>query len=181
MLIKKITTAALLITCGIAIASENVCTSVPGKMICGSGEVSYVSGNGIVQMNDTSVNGLTSVNGALTAVNSSLMGLDVNGTASLTQCLVKGETSIKGVLKSVATKFDNSLDLYTGKSTFDKSQIKGNIIIKRTSDQNQVIYLENSSEILGDIIFDSGSGEIIMSGDSKIEGNVIGGTITHKK
>ena len=123
MSIKK-AGAALLIASSIGTAFANVCITAPGKIVCGSGEVDHLSGNGVVKVSGTSINGLTSVNGALSADNAHFTGIDVNGKTSLMQCLVKGDVSIKGVLEANATKFDSSIDLHTGKSNFNKSIVK---------------------------------------------------------
>ena len=39
------------------------------------------------------------------------------------------------------------------------------------------LYLDNFSEVTGDIIFDDGEGQVILIGHSKIGGKVIGGQL----
>jgi len=44
----------------------------------------------------------------------------------------------------------------------------------------QFVYLDNFSEVSGDVIFDDGEGEVILRGHSKVGGKIIGGHLTEK-
>jgi len=172
---------ALVLSGSLSMASAdtntNVCTYDPGNVNCGSGTVESLQGAGTVIMNGTTVTGMTVVNGLLNADDANFNSLEVNGSVKLSQCTVNDMTDIKGSLTASSTNFKKSLKIYSEKTRFINSKIIGDLRIYHTETKKQVVYLDNYSEVTGNIIFDDGAGEVIMRGKSKISGKVVGGQI----
>lgn len=177
--VKKII-ATIFLTGSVASTYASVCNTVPGSVTCGQGTVDSISGNGMVTVNGTQVIGSTLVNGLLSADDASFFSLDVNGSAKLTQCTINDAATIKGSLTASSTKFEKTLDLFSSQTRFINSKVSHDLHLGHTDSRKQVVYLDNFSEISGDIIFDDGEGEVILRGRSKIGGNVIGGHVVSK-
>lgn len=177
--IKKLI-AMLFLTGSVASTNASVCNIVPGSVTCGHGTVDSLSGNGMVTVNGTTVSSSTLVNGLLNADDASFFSLDVNGSAKLTQCTINDTASIKGSLTASSTKFEKTLEIYSSETRFINSKVSNDLHLGHTDSRKQVVYLDNFSEISGDIIFDDGEGEVILRGQSKIGGKVIGGHIISK-
>ncbi len=171
---------ALLLMGGVASANADICTIVPGNVVCGPGTVNSLNGNGMVTVNGTTVLGATHVNGLLNAEDANFSYLNINGSAKLVQCTVNDQASIKGHLSSSSSKFEKSLEVFSSETRFINSKIGQNLRVGHTESRKQVVFLDNFSEVTGDVIFDDGEGEVILRGQSKIGGKVIGGNTTFK-
>lgn len=179
MKLKTITTALMLASV-VSLASAEVCKQTPGSVTCGKGTVDKLTGNGMISVHGTTVNGPTLINGMLTTNDANFSALNVNGSVSLTQCSINELAEIKGSLNASSTKFEHSLDIYSGAIRFINSKINNNLQVHHTDNLKQEIYLDNNSEVGGDIIFDDGHGKVYIRGGSKIGGKVIGGEIIEK-
>ena len=156
-------------------AEASVCQSLPGSVVCGAGVVEQLSGNGTVTVNGTTVNGPTNVNGLLSATDASFSNLDINGSANFIQCTINGEASIKGSLNASSTKFESSLEIYSNEVRFINSKISGDLHVSHTDSRKHVVFLDNFSEVGGNIVFDDKNGEVVIRGGSKVNGQIIGG------
>jgi len=179
-LLKKIVTTIFISGCITAAHADDVCKMTPGTTTCGSGVVNSLSGNGMVEVNGTAVIGATTINGLLNASDAKFSSLDVNGSVNLMQCTITGSSEIKGSLVASSTKFENKLDVYSEITRFVNSKINGDLHLRHTDSFKQVVYLDNFSEVSGNIIFDDGDGEVIVRGSSKISGKVVGGHAVNK-
>lgn len=155
--------------------ATEVCKLLPGSTTCEAGTVSRLTENGVVNVNGTTVTGATIINGLLSAKDASFTSLDVNGSTHLIHCTVHGDTAIKGILSASSTTFQGKLDVYSNSTRLINSKVSGDLHILHTKPKHHIIYLDNFSEVSGDIIFDDGDGEIIVRGNSKIKGKIIGG------
>jgi len=165
----------LFLTGSVAAANADVCNTVPGSITCGNGTVKSLTGNGMVTVNGTTVSGTTLVNGLLNAKGANFYSLEVNGNAKLTQCTINHSAHIKGSLTASSTKFDRKLELNSGQATLINSKVRSDLHLAHTDSKKQIVYLDDFSEVSGNIIFDDGEGEVILRGQSKIGGKVIGG------
>lgn len=179
MNIKKMA-ATLFLTGSVAVVNASVCNIVPGSVTCGQGTVDSLSGNGMVTVNGTIVSGATLVNGLLNAEDASFFSLEVNGSVRLTQCTINDVASVKGSLVASSTKFEKALEIFSSETRFINSKVSNNLRLGHTDSKKQVVYLDNFSEVSGDIIFDDGQGEVIVRGQSKVGGKVIGGQVIAK-
>ncbi|MBA2651037.1 MAG: hypothetical protein H0U73_02010 [Tatlockia sp.] len=179
-MVLKRAVSALMLMGAVTAANAEVCKHAPGSVTCGKGTVSSLSGNGMVTVNGTTVEGATHVNGMLNAEDSNFSSLNVNGSTTLFQCTVNQDIEIKGDLKASSTKFEKSLDIFSSSIRFINSKVSENLHIHHTKNKSQEVYLDNNSEVSGDIIFDDGQGNVFVRGGSKIGGKVIGGELINK-
>lgn len=177
--LKKLT-ITLCLTGIVTTANAGVCHIVPGSVTCGQGIVNSLSGNGMVTINGTTVSGSTLVNGLLNADDANFHSLDINGSTKLTQCIINDVASIKGSLTASSTTFEKTLMVYSSEIRFINSKVSNNLRLGHIDSKKQVVYLDNFSEISGNIIFEDGEGEVILKGQSKIGGKVIGGRVVSK-
>lgn len=179
MKLKTIASGLMLVSV-ISAAHAEVCKQTPGSVTCGKGTVDKLSGNGMVSVHGTTINGPTLINGMLTADDANFSALSVNGSITLTQCTINEFANIKGSLNASSTKFERSLDIYSSAIRFINSKINNNLQVHHIDNPKQEVYLDNNSEVGGDIIFDDGHGKVYIRGGSKIVGKVIGGEIVEK-
>ncbi len=172
--------SAMMLVGAVSMANAEVCKEAPGSVTCGKGRVKSLIGNGTVTLNGTTIEGPSIINGMLTADDASFSSLNVNGSASLMQCTINLGADIKGSLKASSAKFESSLDIYSNSSRFINSKISNNLHIHHTDHSKQEVFLENNSEVGGDVIFDDGIGKVYVSGGSKVNGKVIGGELINK-
>lgn len=161
-------------------ASAEVCKIEPGSVTCGTGEVDSLAGNGTVSVNGTTIIGSTNINGMLKGDDANFSSMLINGTATLTQCTINGSANIKGTITASSSVFQSDLDIYSNLSRFINSKITGDLRIHSTDQKKQIVYLDNNSEVVGNISFKSKKGGVILRGNSKIQGRVVGGEIIHK-
>lgn len=177
--IKKLA-ATLFLTGSVAAVNASVCNIVPGSVTCGHGTVDSLSGNGMVTVNGTTISGAALVKGLLIADDANFFSLDVNGSAKLTQCTINDVASFKGSLVASSTKFEKTLEVFSNETRLVNTKVSNDLHLGHTVSKKRVVYLDNFSEVSGDIIFDDGEGEVIVRGQSKIGGKVIGGQIISK-
>lgn len=173
-IVKKFV-AALCFTGGVASGYAGVCNIIPGSVTCGHGTVNNLNGNGMVTVNGTTVAGATVINGLLHAEDANFFSLEVNGSVKLVQCTINDAASIKGALTASSTKFEKMLEIYSSETRFINSKVNNNLHLAHTDSKKHIVYLDNYSEVSGDIVFDDGDGEVILRGNSKVGGKVIGG------
>jgi hypothetical protein len=176
MVIRKAVPALLLMGAFTAVNAE-ICKHAPGSVICGKGTVSTLSGNGMVTVKGTRVEGATKINGMLNATDANFSSINVNGSSTLFQCTVNQDIEIKGALKASSTNFEKSLDIFSSTVRFINSNLRGNLQIHRMQSKTQKLYLDNHSKVNGDIIFDNGHGKVYIRSGSKVVGKIIGGEV----
>jgi len=177
-LLKTMATVALCVSGGLAYA--DTCSMVPGSVTCGSGSVDSLMANGMATLNGTVIKGSAVINGLLNAEDARFQSLDVNGSTKLDQCTVSETAKIKGSLSASSTLFESILEVFSGEIHLTNSKVNRDLHIGHTDAKKQTVYLDNFSEIFGNIVFDDGKGEVILRGKSKIDGKVIGGQIVHR-
>ena len=131
----------------------------------------------MVAVNDAHILGETTVNGFLSAHNASFTDLNINGTANLFNCVVKEDVEIRGYLLASSTEFKSKVNVYSNSIKFINSKVSGDLHFLHTTSKKQVVYLDNNSKISGNIIFDNDNGEVILKGNSTVDGKIIGGRV----
>lgn len=179
MKLRPILSTALLAGC-VSIANADTCKSEPGNITCSNGEVNSLTGNGMVNVNGTTILGDTDINGMLNATDGSFNKLNVNGTASLIQCTINDIAQIKGTLTASSSKFENTLSIYSNMTRFINSKVNYNLTINHTDNKEQIVYLDNHSEVNGDVTFEDKNGKVIVRGGSKVTGNIYGGKLINQ-
>lgn len=172
--------SALMLLGSVSTVQAEVCKQTPGSMTCGKGTVNKLIGNGMVSVKGTTVNGPTIVNGILVADDANFSSIDVNGSVSLMQCTVNEAAEIKGTLNASSTRFERSLDVYSSSIRFINSKITNSLQVHHNDNPKQEIFLDNNSEVGGDIVFEDGQGKVYLRGGSKIVGKIVGGEVFEK-
>ncbi|MBA2651636.1 MAG: hypothetical protein H0U73_05145 [Tatlockia sp.] len=151
--------------------SYSVINTQINKNLCINGQA-ILDKDVIVQKNMT-------VNGRLVSQDVNFESdLTVNGTAFLNGTKIAGNAKFRGNLNAKNSELLNPIEILSDKSAFDNCKTK-NLIIKELPSKKivQHVKLINNTEIAGDIIFNSGNGEVYCDATSRIYGQIIGGTL----
>ena len=103
--------------------------------------------------------------------------LELNGSLKGTKINVYGNTKVGGNLEVCESSFKD-IETSSWQCILTNSKAK-NIFVKKTKDESQKIYLKGKTIIEGNIIFESGNGEVIFSEDARVEGKVQGASIVN--
>lgn len=153
--------------------------------------------NGTYEINNAQINKSLEVNGQAIlgkevlvkktiVINGSLIAKHVtfeadliaNGTATLVDSKVKENAVFSGNISAKNSIFTNSINLLASKSEFDHCQID-NLTVQALPYKNIVhkIRLTNGTIITGDILFQSGIGNVYVDATSIIKGHIVGGIL----
>lgn len=127
---------------------------------------------------DVSVKEKIVINGSLISTKADFNSdLVVNGSASLVDTKVKGHSFFSGNLVAKNSVFSNTINLLVSKSEFEHCQVNTLTIQALPVNIVQRIKLSNATTVTGNILFQSGMGEIYVDATSVIQGNIEGGTL----
>lgn len=174
------------------VLAGNVCVYSPGNVVCGIGTVDNVSEQGSATLNGTTVTGSVAVNGTFRAesaninhgnINGSVFmnntaiqnSFNINGSTSINHSTFKGGFIINGLLTATKSTF-NTLEIGSSQTTFTDSRTKDIHVLR--DNYREKVYLNGNTIVDGNIVFDSGNGEVIENGGT-VTGKVIGGKITN--
>ncbi len=160
--------------------------------------ISSITIHGPATMQGTKILDMAEVNGSLNAVkatinkltlNGNLEGLEIhlkegkiNGTVRLNKSNVSGMITVYGLLTASESDFSNAIVIDSTEVHFSKSSLQDiTILNSSTYPTVQKVFLKDNTILKGKIIFNSGKGEVILSGQSTIiPSQVIGGQIIQK-
>jgi hypothetical protein len=132
-----------------------------------------ISGAGI--LNNVKVTKSLSARGSLRAKESTIETLKSSGSTKLEKTTIHGLCKISGSFTAASSKFAE-ISASATRITLSDSQTKTITIKKPSSPVEQIVDLYNT-KVDGDIIFEGGNGKVLLRGNSKITGKVIGGTV----
>lgn len=132
--------------------------------------------NGLVVLQGTTVKGHTEVNGSLEADKATLGTLKVNGNCKLKDSTVEGEVLINGYLHAENTRFLCEISISSNKLVLENCQVK-NIVVRKSSMENQIVELRGKTNVSGQISFESGKGGVITGSDVALQGKITGGEV----
>jgi len=162
-----------------ALVASNIqagCHRQNGGLVCSQTELDNIHLQGYVSLMDVTVGGDSIIEGLLQAKKSKFTGnIKVKGSANLKASRVFGKTSIVGALEVENSRF-RDIEITAKQAVFNQSQARS-LTIKPTQNMPQRIYLQGGTLIRGNIVFESGNGEVIKSDQARIQGQVIGGQI----
>ncbi len=143
--------------------------------------VSSVTTNGSLFLKNTIVSDSVSVNGMLYSVLSDLGSLQINGECKLEDTTIRGNSLVNGSFTANRCHFLGGLSV-ASEITYLENSTASQVVIRRisNSDSVQSLMISGKSLIRGDIVFESGQGNVVIKGDIEIQGDVVGGTVTHK-
>jgi hypothetical protein len=144
-------------------------------------ELDSISVNGSVVLQNTTIRNCATVNGSLLAIDSCVKSIQVNGSATLKNSLIKAGTVVNGSLRAEESIFEGTISVASEKTVLKNCET--NLIsIRRIggSQMIQILELSGNTVVNGDIVFEVSGGEVIITGEAKILGDIIGGTIRSK-
>jgi hypothetical protein len=168
--------AFLMLTFSLSAAPTNQVEN--GFLTYGNETLNSLQINGYVTLNGTTIINLLQVNGSLTATQAQIGEMNVQGQASLNNCTVKNKSMVAGSLVALLSTFNAEVTLASDNSVFDTCSIASIRVRKNNNNLPQIIELKGKTQIIGQITFESGKGQVIASPESQLSpASVIGGTI----
>ncbi len=130
---------------------------------------------GDAELENVQVTNEATITGMLTAKKLTAKQLQVTGNAKLDEATVEG-AHIMGMLDAKACTIQD-LAITTESSMLNACKVK-TVMVKKVegSEKPQVLELDNTV-IEGDVTFEAGNGEIVLKGDSRVAGAIIGGAV----
>jgi hypothetical protein len=152
-----------------------------GYQTFGKETVNFIQANGTVVLDGTKVLGLVQVNGTLEADEASMEGLQINGQAALKNCLISNDTHINGSLNADNTKFQKDLSVASQKITLRICSVD-HLTVRPVEGYNgvQIIDLRSGTKVTGPIVVESGNGEVWLSSNSEVAGDISGAKVIRK-
>ncbi len=143
--------------------------------------VESIQANGSVILDGTKVLGIIQVNGSLDADEAAIGSLQVNGQVNLKNSLISDNAIINGSLNADNTKFQKELSIATQKFTLRTCTVESLIVREVIGYEGaQIIDLRSGTKITGPIVVESGKGEIWLSSNSEVSGQVTGAKVYKK-
>lgn len=147
----------------------------------GKETVNSIQANGSVFLEGTKVLGTVHVNGSLEADEAAMENLEVNGQVNLKNCLINGTSLINGSLTADNTKFQDELSVASQKILLRTCSVDSLRIREVVGfDGVQIIDLRSGTKVTGSIVVESGNGEIWLSSNSEISGEISGAKVFRK-
>ena len=91
---------------------------------------------------------------------------------------MKGDACVKGAFFSENTDFQKNLEIDADRIILNNTKVQS--IRIKLSGNKQILILDKGTKVSGEIVFESGKGDIFLSNDSSIAGEIAGGEV-HKK
>ena len=134
--------------------------------------------NGATELDETTIEHLT-VNGSLEARNATIGTLIVNGSAYLEDSKVERNTTINGGLETSGATL-HKISILSSEIILCNSTATDIVIHKARPSKVQRLKLRKGTQITGSVTFESGKGEVWISDDSSVKGQIKGATTLRK-
>jgi hypothetical protein len=160
------------------VKSESSSTHVStGVISYAKDTIGSIDATGYVTLNGTTVRKKVEVKGRIDAKEAHIGSLQVTGNANLNGCIVDGLCEVSGFLNGINTRFKDKIIISSNSLSLQACQAPA-IEVKKTgwAFGSQVIELSKNSKV-GEIIFESGNGKVIVTEGSTVSGPVIGAEI----
>lgn len=152
-----------------------------GTQRYGSETLSSIQTNGAVILEGTKILGLAEINGSLQAEEAAMNSLQINGQVDLKNCFVPNGSNINGMLNADNTKFLKELSVSSQKITLRTCAVDSLIIREVAGFKGvQILDLRDGTTITGPIVVESGNGEVWLSTNSEVSGEVTGAKVIKK-
>lgn len=152
-----------------------------GSQSYGKETLSSIQANGSLILDGTKVLGLVQVNGSLDADEANIESLHINGRADIKNSLIKNGTKVDGALIANNTMFQHELSVASQKITLGTCSVDTLIVREVAGFAGiQVVDLRSGSKITGSVNFESGHGEIWLSSNSEVSGEITGAKVVRK-
>ena len=130
---------------------------------------------GDAELENVQVTNEATITGMLTAKKFTAKQLDVTGNAKLDEATIEA-VQVIGMLDAKACSIQG-LVITTESSMLNTCKVK-TVMVKKVegSEKPQVLELDNTV-VEGDVTFEAGNGEIVLKGDARVAGAIIGGVV----
>jgi hypothetical protein len=157
--------------------------TVNGYASVADSKINHASIRGKLDLGKTTASDKISVSGSTNISNSTLKSFSVFGKIFLKESTVSEPSDIRGSIISERSTLDkvtiNASDPET-KISFFKSTTKTLTIISKNTDADEYLVELDDTTVDGDIVFEGKKGQVILKGNAKVTGKIIGGeTETH--
>ncbi|MFT4554073.1 MAG: hypothetical protein ACI9S8_002718 [Chlamydiales bacterium] len=144
----------------------------------GEEKVESIQENAFVKLFKTNVWKTTNVKGRFYCKEANTGQLTIDGPAVIEDSTIRGRVVVMGPLTIKNSIFIENLEI-TGKKSFIYGSTINSVFMFRPKGYTGKLVLEVSDNtfLKGSVIFDSGEGEVILKGGSKIRGAVIKGIL----
>jgi hypothetical protein len=156
-------------------ANENV---INGSVNLNKVKFESLTINGNLNFKDLVIEKNISINGSANGNNLKCKEININGSLNGKYIDISGKTNISGGL-SVSDGNFGDIEIASDEINLTNSKAK-NIFVKETRSKTQLLKLKKKTIISGDVIFESGIGEIILTDGSEIHGNIKGAVVVNK-
>jgi len=161
--------------------TEVVQETLRGSHTFGTETLQQLTSEGILKLHGTKVIQKLRLDGTLLAESAHIGYLEVFGEANLTNSTVDQGSTIIGYLRAQGSLFLAPLILGAQKAVFTSSRLVNITVRKEEAFKGkQIIELKQHTIVDGNIVFESGKGEVHLYGGSQIFGSVTGGKIIKK-
>lgn len=139
--------------------------------------VNNIQSNGSIYIEDCLVKKQILVNGSLTICDSKIEDIFLNGQLQVTNSRVNS-AQVNGAISASNTQFIENISVASEQIVLEDS-IANSLLIRKTGNLNavQTVKLTGSSEIKNNIRFEVPGGQVILSPESKIYGQVVNGVV----
>jgi cytoskeletal protein CcmA (bactofilin family) len=130
---------------------------------------------GDAKLESVQVTNDATITGLLDAKKLNAKQLNVTGNANIDEATVEA-ANVTGMLNAKGCTIQD-LSVTSESSMMDSCKVK-KITVKKVegSEKPQVLEL-NNSQVEGDVTFEAGNGEVVLKGDARVAGAVVGGAI----
>lgn len=155
--------------------------TLEGMNSLGAQTVEQITSSGLLKLNGTKVTQMLRVSGSLLTQSARLHTVEVYGEANLSQTTVEQPSTIIGYLRAQNSQFLAPLTLGAQKAVFTSCKIASLTVRKEDAFKGkQIIELKQNSLIEGDVVFESGRGEVHLYPGTQLLGTVQGGKAIKK-
>ena len=132
--------------------------------------------SGRVKVDHTTVSGETRVAGLLEAEDSDFQSVQVSGNFQAKRLHIHGTTTVAGLLNADEVIFDDVVTLSGEKAVLKTCQLTSMRIRKSRTNTPQQLVLTDTV-IKGNVEFEQGNGQLWLSGNARVEGQLVGGKV----
>ena len=131
--------------------------------------------HGNADLDEVTVEKQLLVNGNLEAESCNFVDVKVAGNVDLEHVVLTGTLDVTGTLEVEDSKLKNVLVASDNEIEFEDSEIDA-LVLKKSKGKELKVELENS-KVVRKVQFEGENGVVVLKGNSKVEGDVVGGKL----
>ena len=156
-------------------SKESVCKRQAGIISCKQGSVPQIQASGIVDVEETTVEGACNIRGQYAIKKATLKAVNLYGNGSIRETHVTGKARVFGNLVAVASSFEQQCDIWSNTLNLEKVKMK-NLHIHNNQSSEAVVILGQGTIIDGNLVFEDSPGIVKLHNQAQIKGEIINGS-----